>query len=261
MDKAVKHTAIFGLGATSLSAFSSKYIQWLKAKKQPLPNLHYLGSGSNYIKSSEGRLVLIDSVAILFSNLKLFHKDDRIIVADSPLLLMEIPNIEVLDLSENAVKAGSYLVGKFNPTKFHSSLKKSLKVKNDFATLNWERLDQLGLIVDTTTSGVIASPIRSITAQLDHRQRIVFRQEIAKWLQKKQKLKDLLDHLAVALGKSDLATALFNDFKKAATENEAVIQEAIAALIAVKSVKKILENSELTLFELKFLNKMLKNKA
>ena len=247
----------FGIGCTSLNAASSLYLKYLKCNGFPLPAAAYVGSSSSFKKSDKNRLLFVDGVSTLFQILPVLGEKDRVLVSDSPILLGEIPNTPILDIEQNVNRLWSFAVKKFDARRFHQALVRSYRSPAPMSDLKWDRVEQLGLLVESMTSGVIATPYLNLLAQLPPTKRNLVRKKMSEWLTAKIKASELVTFVTSAISPiGPVSRVILKDFSNAATKHEATILKGVALLKANRSVKTLLHNSEITAFELKFLLKI-----
>ena len=259
---------LFGLGTTSTGVFADQFRSWLRQRnrrrkvKTTLPTIAYVSAFKTSLPVAD--IYLFETVPTFISMRQHLPATAVAVIADSPLLLSEIPGLRPLDWVRDAWRF------RITPVDYP-----------DFETLRgtagrhphperWQHLapvgiDRLGLIIEETASGEMLTPVNSVMFQLNFIDRNIFRKALATYL---AGLGDLVSFeraarslIAASHNENQVTVKSLSEiFDKLKTQGP-LYQQAIACVIAKKSPAKHLKGTKITPFELKFLTRMVTTSA
>ena len=255
--------ALFGLGCTSLGAFTDDYRLWFKRRnkrrknKAELPIMAYVPSFKATVKDAD--IYLMETVATFVSMRDKIPFDSAVVVSDSPLLLSELPGVKPLDWMKDAWKF------RLNPVDFSQFETQRMAAFNApeeiWVDATPTSLDRLGLIIDETASGTLLTPINSVMFQLNFMDRVIFRQALAKYLAGTMDLGTFDTNMTNMITQSQADTAIsLKALKQVVTMLKTqgpMYQRACGAMLEKKSPNKHIKDANVTPFEIRYLTRLI----
>lgn len=263
MDRRVT-PLLFGVGVTSLGMFADGYRSFLRRRnsrrKNPVPNpsLRYVGHGRIDLPVSD--VYLVENVSTLVRVRALLAEGSTVVVADSPVLLSELPDLTPLDWQGDR---WSFLLKPVDYAQFET--KRAKRTAASWLPCIPEKADRLGLVIEETTGGLLSTPLNGICAQLNFADRHLFRIALARYLSGADDVKTFSTAarslVGQSTGDSPLSTSLLNKLVQALKTTGPLYRQACATLRDKKNPTKLLKDTEVSLFEVRYFSKLVNTHA
>lgn len=254
--------ALFGLGCTSLGAFTDDYRAWFKRRnkrrknKAEMPLLAYVPAFKATVKEAD--IYLMETVATFVSMRDKIPFDSAVVVSDTPLLLSELPGMKPLDWLKDAWR---FRLNAVDFSNFDMDRMAAFGAPEGiWADSTPTSLDRLGLIIDETASGTLLTPINSVMFQLNFMDRVIFRQAFAKYLSGTMDLTTFDNNMSNMITQSMADTAISLKALKQVVlmlkTQGPMYQNAVGAMLEKKSPNKFLKDANVTPFEIRYLTRL-----
>lgn len=256
MSESAPLPQVFTLGCTPLGKFADRYRNFL-AKKNLRPRFWYTADKARPV-DSKADVYLVETVSVFAAVKDKLNPNAITIVADSPLLLAELPSAYMADTTVE----GMWRMKLHEPNlSLIDKARKHHKKHGDskaYVKYPVEKVDVLGLIIDKVSGGNILSSMNAIMFQLSAAQRHLVRRELFRYLSGQIAVKALAAAIINHAG-SSLSTYLsssIREMEEVFAKKGPVYREGVALLQKGKSAETFAKRKKVSLFELRFLSKI-----
>lgn len=249
---------VFSLGCTPLGVFAEQYRKYLvktKPKQKPL-KMCYLPSATSKVKPAD--VYLVETV-VAFTRLRgQFLPNSIAVVADSPLLLVDMPAALPIDFSSEQVWKFRLHAVDFRALEKMRLEHAKTAAADAFKTHPFDRVDKLGLILDRLSGGSLLTSLNAITFQLSADKRKTVRAHLFAYLSGKFTPIKFSEAVKMTAGAS--ASPIFNsslkELTEALTSKGVLYREGVERLRTGKSIESFAKKNGISEFELRFLAKL-----
>lgn len=251
-------SGVFTLGCSTLGEFADGYRAFLKKRDKKVTFFYIPDRFSTAVKTANVDVYLVEGVAT-FANIKAkLPSTSVVVVADTPLLLTELPDAVPLDYD-----VANMLRMVLKPIKYAefeaARLRHLRKAPDDYFVAHpVDVVDKLGLVIDKTAGGNILSPLNSITFQLTHSQREDVRKLLYLLLFKRIKISDFKNEVLrmTKATKSELLVDNLDKLTASLSKKFEAYSEAIKMHSAGRSINTFCDKRGIAVFEVKWLSRL-----